>query len=729
MPKSLMPAALPRNASGNISRGIMPKLSRELYVTYGCIAFAVVMTGLTFAELVVRATPVTRLHPGGLVEAVAFGLIVALLAYGGLVYQMARAGHFRRLLTSRDGAVPAIRTAQREGPARPLAVLVPSYREELEVIRQTVVSAALMEYPNRRITVLIDDPPFGDPGQRAALQATCKAIRDLHTQFERLAQPFEDAYGRFRRRMLGAIDARLETARVADLYRLAGHLIERNAATWTGRGPKSHADGFFAEAILARLVMEHRQTAQAFEGEELAASEIDREYRRLESLFRVPIDSFERKRYANLSHQRNKAMNLNAYIGLIGGAYREVVTAEGVVLQSCAPGAADVVAPAADYLLTLDADSVVLPDYAVKLVEAMEADERVAVAQTPYSAFPGAPGMLERVAGATTDLQYLAHQGSSAFGAAYWVGANALLRHSALIDIRTDTVERGHIVPIFIQDRTVIEDTGSTIDLIRRGWRLHNHPERLAYSATPPDFGSLAIQRRRWSNGGLIILPDLLRHLLSRRHGGSAGEGPMRIHYLVSPAVANGGLLALLAIPFDAHLASIWLPLSAAPYYFLYGRDLKQTGYRWSDLARIYALNLMLLPVNLAGVFDSARQILTGRKAPFARTPKIEGRTATPVGYLAFQGLAIVYLLASLARDILGGVWQHAVFSGLNLALFAYGFARFIGVREALADIRLIAASRRAPILADPAPERELPAACEPSMPRRSARAAASADA
>jgi len=61
-------------------------------------------------------------------------------------------------------------------------------------------------------------------------------------------------------------------------------------------------------------------------------------------------------------------------------------------------------------------------------------------------------------------------------------------------------VERGFTVTRYIQDRTVIEDTESSVDLVERGWRLYNYPERMAYSATPPDFGSLLIQRRRWVN-------------------------------------------------------------------------------------------------------------------------------------------------------------------------------------------------------------------------------------
>lgn len=85
--------------------------------------------------------------------------------------------------------------------------------------------------------------------------------------------------------------------------------------------------------------------------------------------------------------------------------------------------------------------------------------------------------------------------------------------------------ERGHAVSVFIQDKTLIEDTGSTIDLVAKGWRLHNHPERLAYSATPPDFGALVIQRRRWANGGLIILPSLLALWYDRGPARAGGLG------------------------------------------------------------------------------------------------------------------------------------------------------------------------------------------------------------
>jgi cellulose synthase/poly-beta-1,6-N-acetylglucosamine synthase-like glycosyltransferase len=382
-------------------------------------------------------------------------------------------------------------------------------------------------------------------------------------------------------------------------------------------------------------------------------------------------------------------MNLNSYIGLMGNSYKEIAGGDGLHLVKCDFDDASLIVPAADYLLTVDADSIVLPDYALRLVEVMEQNSNVAVAQTPYSAFPGAPGVLERIAGATTDIQYLVHQGFTWFNASYWVGANAMLRVKAHNDICEVVKERGYRVPVFIQDRTVIEDTGSTIDLIQCGWRIYNYPERLAYSATPPDFGSLIIQRRRWSNGGLIILPGLIKHLWNTKTNivRCIPEILIRAHYLVSPAVGSLGVLILLLYRFDDSFSSAWLPLTAAPYYIVYGRDLKSVGYRWTDLLRVYVLNLLLIPVNLAGVLRSLQQAATGKKAAFGRTPKIQSRTRIPPVHVLLQWLFLAYLAGTFLVDFAEVHYSHAVFALANCIMLLYGISRFLGWREGFADL------------------------------------------
>ena len=39
----------------------------------------------------------------------------------------------------------------------------------------------------------------------------------------------------------------------------------------------------------------------------------------------------------------------------------------------------------------------------------------------------------------------------------------------------------------FVHDRTLTEDSESTIHLMAKGWTVFNYPDRLAYSATPLD--------------------------------------------------------------------------------------------------------------------------------------------------------------------------------------------------------------------------------------------------
>ncbi len=460
-----------------------------------------------------------------------------------------------------------------------------------------------------------------------------------------------------------------------------------------------HSDSLFVEKVLRRqadsLIRQSIELEKEIEklsdvSTDKAKERISQGYFRLVSLFSAEIDSFERKLYENCSHESNKAMNLNSYIDLVGKSFNERKEGEKLFLEETLEKESSFQVPDSDYFITLDADSIILPEYALHLIHLLEqpGNSKMAVAQTPYSAFPNSPGLLERIAGATTDIQYIIHQGFTHHNATYWVGANALLRKSALMDIGQEVEERGHKVMRYIHDRTVIEDTESSIDLVHRGWALFNYPERLAYSATPPDFGSLLIQRRRWANGGLIILPKLISYLFkSQNRLGKIGEGIVRCHYLISIAAVNIGLLAVIAFPFTENVKSAWLPLCALPYFFLYMRDMISMGYCKSDFFRVYALNLLLIPVNMGGVLKSIQQAWTKHKIPFGRTPKISGRTAVPLVYiLAVYGLATYWAIRS-GFDVFGGHFAHGCFAFANTALLTYAIVKFVGWKSSLEDL------------------------------------------
>ena len=620
-------------------------------------------------------------------------IIVIFYVYGCLAYQISRLGYVRRGIRHHPATLDELKQFYKTQPPS-LTILVPSYKEEERVVFNTLLSVALQDYPNKRVVLLIDDPPHPKTSQDLR---KLWAARHLPDRVNALLKPQA-------RRCKMAMNALIEKRhnQSLNLRRETARLASFNAeiAAWFGDLAHSyprvdHADALFINQVLEWHQHELQNRAKKivslleYPYLEMNYDELINGYQRLVSLFLAEITSFERKRYENLSHERNKAMNLNSYIDLVGKSYQEQKIGEHIYLEQ-SDNDSDFSVPDADYFITLDADSLVSPDYAIRLIHFMEkpANQHIAVAQTPYSSIPNAPTAIERIAGATTDIQYIIHQGFTFFGATYWVGANALLRKTALYDIAVQDKERGFTITRYIQDRTVIEDTESSIDLVSKGWQLYNYPERLSYSATPPDFGSLIIQRRRWANGGLIILPKM-RELI-RQHKLSfsvISQSFLRIHYLISITAVNLGLLLWLLLPTADSLQTMWLPLSALPYFLLYMRDLHLLGYRRRDMLSVYALNLMLIPINLAGVFKSIMQMLTRRKIPFGRTPKVNHRTAAaPSFILAEYGLFFFWLSLALV-DIVLGRWLDGAFGLMNASFMLYAILAFIGLKASLQDL------------------------------------------
>jgi cellulose synthase (UDP-forming) len=643
-------------------------------------------------------------------ETAGYVAITSLLALSALSYLIARQGALYRSRAHRR--VPRAVIDEAFDTTMPtMSVLVPSYREEVTTVRQTLLSAALQEYPSMRIVLLLDDPPYPNSAEHtASLAATRKLAADLMGWLREPRERFTAALEDFENtETTGSKSARAQILSLAGEYTWAADWLRDRAEQET---ITDHVDRFFADRVLGVLSADFAEVsaalgAAAAENAIIPRARLRQLYRRLAWTFTSEITWFERKLYASLSHEANKAMNLNSYIGLMGRSVLPLSTPAGRVLEpSTEPGS--IVIPDADFLLTLDADSILLPEYCLRLVHVMMQPEnaRLAVVQTPYSAFPGSSTRMERLAGATTDLQHIVHQGMSYYGATFWVGANAVIRKRALDDIVQLEHQGGYEIRRYIMDRTVIEDTESSLDLAVHGWGLLNYPERLSYSATPPDFGSLSIQRRRWANGGLLILPKLW---LERRTQIKRGQTPstlqtlMRVNYLASTCWSSIALVFLLAYPFDSQLLSPLVIMAAIPYFMAMSSDLKRCGYKRADIFRIYGFNLILLPVNLAGVIKSVQQAITARRIPFARTPKVSNRTATPFLFALSPFLIIGFSVLTAWRDINRGFWGNAAFAIFNAVTATYAVTALMGVRNALVDVvlglveRLYSTGKRAP--------------------------------
>lgn len=661
--------------------------------------FALFFTGVAwFAYIIEQVLRLRDSGPGvqNVAETAVYTLLVTMLTVSALAYLLARLGYFNRIKNHRR--VPRSAIDDYFDDTQPsVTVIVPSYREDARIIRQTLLSAALQEYPGLRVVLLVDDPPNpADTHNRELLRQARALPGAIREYLDAPRKEFEKALAAFDRE-----NATGHNASASSLKRLAA--VYGRAADWFSRESSllervDHSDHFVAIEFFDRMRKDLRATADAilYASDEPQANVSRRRvrqlYQRLVRIFAVEIDSFERKQFASLSHEANKAMNLNSYIGLMGGRFNVVASPGGRVLVPAGSRTPDLVVPNADYVLTLDADSVLLPEYCLRLVYFMEQEENsdVAVVQTPYSAFRGAASRIERIAGATTDIQHIVHQGLTQYDATFWVGANAVIRKLALDELEEEESEGGFVIRRYIKDRTVIEDTESSVDLRSHGWRLHNYPERLSYSATPPDFGSLVIQRQRWANGGLVILPKLWRLLRTRDRGvprPSLTELFLRTSYLASISWSSVGLLLLLFYPFNDDLLSRFAVLTALPYFIAMSSDLKRVGYRRTDIFRIYGFNLLLLPVNLAGTVQSIIQAIGGQKMAFARTPKVRDRTVAPLMFVLLPVFLIAWSARTLLRDIDQTSYIHGTFALTNLSMTLYACVAFVGPRAMLVDI------------------------------------------
>lgn len=628
-------------------------------------------------------------------QVVGYTLTMFFLTLSAFIYLLARQGALQRFKKH-------VRTPQRvldehfSANSSSITVLVPSYSEEVAVIRKTLLSAALQEFANIRVMLLVDDNPFTtNAADRERLEKTRALTADIESL---LSEPYAKVRALQTVVRAGTLGTHRESIiRISETYTWCADWLTKIADEEV---IEDHVDVFFADHVLRALAADLRRAGEEIFSTyqrhgDLSPARLEQLCNRLIWIFGAQVGVFERKRYISLSREPNKAMNLNAYIGLMGGSYRAMETSDGVVLAPVAEGQkADLVVPDSDFLLTLDADSILLREYCSRLVYLLQQPDNadVAVVQTPYSSFRGASTRLERLAGATTDIQHIIHQGMTYFGATFWVGANAVIRKSALADIVEREFVGGFEVKRYIQDSTVIEDTESSIDLALKGWRLVNYPERLSYSATPPDFGSLAVQRQRWANGGLLIFPKLWRLYRERKHAGNPLpklEFLVRINYMLSIAWSSIGLVFLLAYPYDGRLLSPLVLLAAAPYFTAMAIDLRYARYKYSDIFLIYGFNLILLPVNLAGTFKSLQQAVTTKKIPFARTPKVKNRTATAWPYLLAPLGIVAFSLFTLWRNVQGENWGNAAFAGLNAIAALWAIIAYIGVKNMMVDLWL----------------------------------------
>src|SRR2546422_1002139 len=211
----------------------------EVALTFVTLAVTAVACALLAAES--TAGLGKKAGRGGVAGALGpnlFMLIVALLLWGGLVYQLTRLAYFLRRLDHRPAPARVLEEFS-NGAVPSLTIIVPSYKEEPQVVQRTLLSAALQDYPNRRIVLLIDDPahPANADDRRALRRIESLPVRlqalfaEVATRFGRECAAYECRHAR------GAIDFPVEAQRISHLYENAAQWLEEQASNLVGDEP------------------------------------------------------------------------------------------------------------------------------------------------------------------------------------------------------------------------------------------------------------------------------------------------------------------------------------------------------------------------------------------------------------------------------------------------------------------------------------------------------------
>ena len=140
--------------------------------------------------------------PMAIAEAWVYLILIATLTASASGYLIARLGYISRIRGHRRTPRKLIDDAfDRYNPT--LTVVVPSLREEPRVVRQTLLSAALQEYPGLRVALLIDDPPNPATPEQTRLLESARALpgeidallRTPRARFEAALNAFESTAG------------------------------------------------------------------------------------------------------------------------------------------------------------------------------------------------------------------------------------------------------------------------------------------------------------------------------------------------------------------------------------------------------------------------------------------------------------------------------------------------------------------------------------------------------
>lgn len=309
-----------------------------------------------------------------------------------------------------------------------------------------------------------------------------------------------------------------------------------------------------------------------------------------------------------------------------------------------------------EYLVNLDVDQRLLPDFLRDILPLLEDDSELAFVQTPQLYDNDEESWLTRAAAQQEMLSYdTVMEGKGALRRAMCVGTNFVMRRSALESIGG-------------WDETSLSDDMVASYLLHSiGWKSLYVRRAYAFGIGPSNLKAYWTQQKRWVIGNTTLLKQIVKSFFSR-HRKSVPAG-VTIEYLWSAGhyTITLCLAALAVIPMALLLVDLlrgagpgtapnddpaWLYLSVLPFYAIVALfpylHMRLRGYRIRHLLMVQGLIATNMPVYLTGVIKAfLTHDMNWEVSPKSVKPKVKGLWASPQTYVFLIMLLVGSLLTN----------------------------------------------------------------------------------
>ncbi|MBN2443906.1 MAG: glycosyltransferase [Spirochaetales bacterium] len=531
-----------------------------------------------------------------------------------------------------------------------VTILLPSYREEEQLVRKSLVSHILQEYGNKEIVLLLDnDPGTPYPHEQENTKKISAMINTLSCEFRKNDKLVRETLKSVDPE--GCTDSRAFSRHITpliDCYLVIRKWIAEQERIIADSGVSHPFDSFFYEevmqnrikridTILSKLsrIIKRGETGESVSLEKDEEHLVVSAYSETSTFFRIPITLFMRRRYKNLPREKTKSANLRSYANLINkdiSFYCDEKGDEYVRIDGPGTGIKT------RYVATFDSDVIVTPHYLTRKISFLEdpSNKEYGLIQSPYSVPAGEGSAAGDASGVHTDWFFPYTLGLNHYESSFWLGFNGVFRYDA---IKEDN---------FFEADTAVEDIEISLKLRKAGYNIILVPEEECITYSPGDLASLKVQRQRWASGPLRIAFVFIRDLIQKSYKNlSFREIFLRMLYILNlnllPLFSTILYFAAVSTEKEVSLLLIipWFVYVLTVFTQKRIRGRRKVGQIIDSIFIYFFLNSF----HLRGFFQSVKNLFTKEKL-FMKTPKgIAGKHANSASLVQLGYFEIVQIL------------------------------------------------------------------------------------